>query len=62
MDPGGSEVSAVLDEHEIDWSAVSRVREGALLLTSCEPVVERVEGGGVERDDSVGVEFAERNA
>lgn len=62
LDPGGSEVSAVLDEHEVDWSPVPGVWECSLLLTCGEPVVEGVEGGGVERDDSFGVEFSERHA
>jgi len=55
-------VAAVLDEHEIDCSAVSRVWERSLLLTSTEPGVEGIEGGGVEWDDSFGVEFAEWHA
>ena len=62
LDPRRAEVAAVLDENEVDWSVVSGVWECSLLLASGEPVVEGVEGGGVEGDDSFGVEFAERHA
>lgn len=59
---GGAEVAAVLDEHEVCWSMCSRVRPGALLLSVCEPFVERFEGVAVEGDDSFGVELADRDA
>ena len=62
LDAGRSEVSTVLGEHEIDGSAVTGVWERALLLSVSEPFIERVEGGGVEGDDTFVVEFAEWDA
>lgn len=61
LEAAGGEVSAGLDEHEIRRATVTRVWERAMLAAVSEPGVERFERDSVERDRSLGVQFAERH-
>ena len=58
-EPVGAEASATLDEQEVRCPALARVGQGSLRAAQGHPLVECVEGGGVEGDGAFGAEFAE---